>query len=311
MRRMVCAIACSFFAAGSLDMAWSQDTGYECAPLGLDAIALKEIKQTRLEDPRVGDLDAFAMSLIDCLRDTRPEIRDGVGYELLTFILRSQDSKLSSIPDIENLPELKTELLKLLKDEDAAGVAAPFAALVLSEIARTDRLREWMSDTERSEFVRAAVAYMQSIEDYRGFDDVEGWRHGVAHGADWLMQLSLNDALSGDDRDFILKAVASQIRADGEHAYIHGEPERLARPVLFLARAGHMNEMAWSAWLQTVADPAPFEKWDNVFSSEAGLAQRHNVKAFLYVLYVNAAHSENENVRRLLPGLTEQIKSIP
>ena len=31
-----------------------------------------------------------------------------------------------------------------------------------------------------------------SVRDYRGFDAKQGWRHGVAHGADLLLQLSRN-----------------------------------------------------------------------------------------------------------------------
>jgi hypothetical protein len=49
------------------------------------------------------------------------------------------------------------------------------------------------------------------VSDYRGFDDKEGWRHGVAHGSDWLMQLALNPALDRGQLDQMLAAIATQV----------------------------------------------------------------------------------------------------
>ena len=284
---------------------------YHCEPMGFDADILQELKEARLEDQRIADLETFALALIDCLKDTRPEIRDGVGYEFLTFILRSQGNPKVGMAALSNLSEIKSELLNTLREDDPANVGPPFAALVLSEIARTDRIRGWMSKEDRTAFVLAAVDYMKSVKDYRGYVDEEGWRHGVAHGADWLLQLSLNKKLTSHELNLIMSAVSSQINADGGHAYIHGEPERLAKVIINIAARGHLDEMGWAAWLAAISDPAPYEKWSDIFKSESGLAQRHNVKAFLYALYVNAERSKNEDVRALLPRLITQINTIP
>lgn len=277
---------------------------YHCAPLGFNADILQELKAARLDDPRIDDKDQFALALVDCLKDTRSEIRDGIGYEALTFLMRSEQISGQGLLDV------KAALLGMLASNDPAKIGAPFAALVLSEVARTDRVKPWMSEEQRSAFVVAAADYVRSVSDYRGYIDGEGWRHGVAHGADWLMQLSLNEKVADADLSKILDSIAAQIKADGQHAYIHGEPDRLARPVIFVAQRGHKSSEEWETWLTNIADPEPFEKWSDIFKSESGLAQRHNVKAFLGALYVNAQNSENENVRALLPGVKTQMKTI-
>lgn len=73
--------------------------------------------------------------------------------------------------------QLRDRLCKMLEQPDEEGFRQPFAALVLSEIARTDRMGMWMSSKERLAMVKAATNYLRSVQDYRGFDDEQGWRH--------------------------------------------------------------------------------------------------------------------------------------
>lgn len=84
------------------------------------------------------------------------------------------------------------------------------------------------------------------MRDYRGFDDRQGWRHGVAHGADLLMQLSLNPAFGKPELTRIRDAVAAQVMPAG-HAYVFGEGERMAAPIVYIARRGVFTEAEWTA----------------------------------------------------------------
>src|SRR4029079_4781720 len=97
--------------------------------------------------------------------------------------------------DSENLRRLRDALLPMLTADDAQGFRAPFAALVLSELARTDRIKPWLSADERKFLVQAATNFLVGVHDYRGFSDQDGWRHGVAHGSDFVLQLALNPEL--------------------------------------------------------------------------------------------------------------------
>jgi hypothetical protein len=182
---------------------------------------------------------------------------------------------------------------------------------VLAEVARTDRIEPWLTGAQRGELVETAASYVSSIVDYRGFDPKAGWRHGVAHGADLLMQLALNPAVDRAGVDRLLGAIAAQVAPAGEHSYIDGESERLARPVLFAAQRGLYMPDEWSAWLLKVASPAPLPNWAAAFESRAGLARRHNVNAFFYVLYVNARESSDQNIQALIPGLQAALKTLP
>jgi hypothetical protein len=66
---------------------------------------------------------------------------------------------------------------------------------------------------------------------------------------------------------------------------VHGESERLVRPVLFVLQRGLHDEAGWSAWVAGIGSAAPMATWSESFASEAGLARRHNLRLFLFALH--------------------------
>lgn len=271
-----------------------------CPPPGHDMAQLQALKATDFELQQGGDREALAFGLVACLGDPDPAIRDGIAYEALAHWLRADAF------DVDVLRRLRDRLQALLVEPDPDGFRQPFAALVLSEVARTDRIRAWMSPGERLAMVRAAAAWVSGVRDYRGFDPRAGWRHGVAHGADWLMQLALNPALDRIQADAIIAAVAAQAMPASGHAYVFGEPERLARPLLFVAGHGFHDDDEWAAWLSARrADLGPPH-----YGDIAWLARRHDLMALLRVLYVEASQSEDPDIARLQPLLAQALREL-
>ncbi|HEX5694480.1 MAG TPA: DUF2785 domain-containing protein [Arenimonas sp.] len=227
--------------------------------------------------------------LAACLGHPDPEVRDGLAYATLTAWLRAD----AVSPAVR--ASLKRSLLgDLVPDHpDPRGFGAPFAALVLAEVARTDRVSPWMSTQERTRLASAAATYLAGVRDYRGFVDGEGWRHGVAHGADFVMQLVLNPALDAKARRRLLDAVAAQVAPPGAPPYVHTESERLARPVLLALGQDSFDAAQWSAWIAALAAPAPMASWGEAWNSEAGLARRHNLRGFLMALHVGLSPRED------------------
>jgi hypothetical protein len=278
----------------------------DCPPSGYARQQLDDAKANGFVlDNDISD-DAFALDLANCLGSPDPVLRDGTAYEGLVALLRAE-----RVSD-EGKRALLAKLSAALRPgvEDSAGFAQPFAALGLAEVARTDRVQPYLSLQERQELVQTGVDYLVSINDYRGFHEEEGWRHGVAHTADLLMQLALNDNIGLSEHRAMLAAIASQIAPPGVF-YQYGESARLARPVLYIATKGTIGEEEWSDWLAEIAAPHPLASWSDAFSSDAGLARRHNTSAFLRELYLNASLGQNESLKVLLPGTIAAIKALP
>ena len=273
-----------------------------CPPEGYNREALQSLKSRRFA---TGDADgpgALALGLVDCLGDPDPALRDGIAYEGLAHWMRA------GALDTGVLRQVRDRLYAIVDGGEGDGFARPFAALVLSEVARTDRLSPWMAADERTAMVDRAAAYVETVQDYRGFDNAEGWRHGVAHGADWLMQLALNPALERAQADRILAAVAEQAVPESAHAYTFGEPQRLARPVAALARTGLYADADWQAWFTAL--PPRIGDAGIAYADTDWLARRHDLMAFLSSLYLEADQGE-ESMRMLKPAIVEAIKAMP
>lgn len=272
-----------------------------CPPAGWDRAKLEALKAAEFEIADAGAREAFAKGITACLASRDPELRDGIAFEALAHMLRSKQ-----LDDVTKRA-LLVDLAARLAADDPAGFEQPFAALVLSEVARADRIDPYLSEDELVKLLVAAQHWFINIKDYRGFSETEGWRHAVAHGSDLLLQLALNPRVDKEGLRLIVSAVGVQVAPKG-HFYINGESERLARPILFAAGRGVLSEAEWSDWLVKLATPEDAEK---VFSSEAGLAWRHNVMSFLQALHMNVVVGSDPKDDVLRPGLEAALKTMP
>ena len=206
---------------------------------------------------------------------------------------------------------LRSSLLEQLSGpEDADGFRRPFAALILAEVARTDRIEPTFSPAERHQLVQAATAYLGGVSDYRGFSATEGWRHGVAHGSDLVLQLLLNPNISAEQVHQLLSAIATQVAPPGEVFYVYGEPGRLARAAFYGLRRDDLGPREGAAWLQRLADPHPLTAWSDAYASQAGLARRHNTLAFLQALHLSAIAAGDEQGAALAAQALDAVRKV-
>jgi hypothetical protein len=270
-----------------------------CPPAGYDRARLETLKAADFEIADEAARNAFARTLTACLASPDPFLRDQIAFEGLSHMLRARRLSISTQTALIN------DVLPRLDSADPRGFERPFAALALSELVRAERLDPHFTDAMRADVFERALAYFRSVRDYRGFDQREGWRHGVAHGADTLVQLAVNQNTTREQLLRIRDAIGEQIAPEG-HFYIYGESERLARPILFMAQRGLITEAEWTAWFAALVPGG-----DAVFSSQQGLARRHNVNAFLQVVYLNARLSQNTEDDALLPGAEAALRAMP
>ena len=283
---------------------WAQPVRAACPPPGQQRASLEALKTAGFEIADDARRQSLALALLPCLADPDPRLRDGIAFEAYYTWLRADRL------DAGTRMELLARLGVLIEPEppDREGFRRPFAALVLSEVARTDRVNAWLTPAQRDTLVTQAASYLPSVRDYRGFDQKQGWRHGVAHGADLILQLVLNPAVDRAGLDRLLSAIAAQVAPPGEHSYIDGESERLARPVLFAAQRGLFTANEWEQWLRAVATLPAYANKEDAYRTRAGLARQHNLNSFLNALYVNVRESDNANMQALLPGLQAVLK---
>jgi hypothetical protein len=275
-----------------------------CPPAGYDRARLDALGAAHWEIADDAARNALARAMVACLADPDTAYRDGLAFEAFQTWMRG--GKLSN----ETVLAIGDELQGWLTAPEGEGYARPFAALILAEVARTDRIHSWLTPARRQTLLDASVNYLSNVRDYRGFDDHDGWRHGVAHGADLMLQLSLNPAFGKAELTRIRDAVASQISPAG-HFYIYGEPGRLAAPIIYMAQRKVFSDAEWTAWLAQVASPAPLASWGDAFTHNADIARAENVSAFMQALYINAKLDSNADDDVLLAGAEAALRTLP
>lgn len=275
-----------------------------CPPAGYGRARLETLKASDWAISDAAARDALARAMTECLASPDSALRDALAFEALQHWMRARqlsDAAMLAIGD---------DLQARLTAPEGAGFERPFAALVLAEVARADRVQAFLTPARRQSLLDASLNYFINVRDYRGFDDRAGWRHGVAHGADLLLQLTLNPAFGKPDLTRIRDAIATQIAPAG-HFYVYGESERLAAPIIYMAQRGVFSEAEWTAWLAQVSAPAPLASWDAAFLHNADIARVHNVKAFIQAVYLYATLDGSADDDLLAPGARAAILSLP
>ena len=294
MRKTVCAL-------GLLTLLLAPATSAAtCPPPALTRDGLESLKKSNFEIASDGERNRIALLLPQCLGDPDPAMRDGVAFEALFTWMRAAALAPETIRTLASrlTPELRGP-------DDAAGFRKPFVALVLAEVARADRIGKVLEPAARQALVDAGVHYLTSVSDYRGFEPRSGWRHGIAHGADLVLQLGLNAEVSADDVRRLLGAVAAQVAPPRAVSYTFGEPERLARAVYFIYRRGVLDDEFWASWLTPFGTPSA-----DAHRTAEGLARRHNATAFLHAISFAGRAAGDEAGAKLAALADREIRRL-
>jgi len=297
-------------AAASLSLAGillaSTAFGQTCPPAAMSREQLLELKAHEFELPDAARRQALALDLVPCLGSTDPTLRDGIAFEALAAWMRGKQLSAATVGTIRD------RLLSQLApgNPDPAGVQRPFAVLTLAEVARVDRVEPFMTDQQLQQLVDAGTRYLQSVRDYRGFDAREGWRHGVAHSSDLMLQLAVNPRTTKAQLDQMLAAIATQVAPPGEHSYIYGEGDRLAQAVFYIAKRKLHTADEWRKWFEQVAAAAPLASWGDAWTSQSGISKHHNTMQFLTTLYLYVRESGADFQELVVPAIVAAIKPL-
>ncbi len=244
--------------------------------------------------------------LLSCLHAPDPSVRDDIGYMGLATLIRSEQVEIKLLRQAFN--QLLMDI-SAAKDNDE-GVYIPFAILALSEVIRADRITPYLTSQQRSDVINTIDLHLKNLNDYRGFDDQDGWRHHVAHSADVLLQMAVNEKISAEHLQQMGDIILRSIRANSMHFYHFNEPKRLARAMTYILMREEVAMTHWQAEIARAIKPQGFANWGETYKSEAALAQQHNVYAFFSALTTYISYQENARLTELAPKVAELARTI-
>lgn len=253
------------------------------------------------------DKSELVNRLYACLASPDPTLRDDIGYRGLSVLLRQATP---SQPVILALFErLSADITAHVNDPHK--VFLPFAVLAYSEVVRADRISPVLTGAQRQQAIDTISVYLNKQTDYRGFSEQVGWRHGLAHAADVILQLALNPAMT---RSQILEAadiLLQHISPASAPALTDGEPYRLARAFAYLMLRDEVTSDEWKKMLTQYAQPTPrYTDWSATYQSQSGLNYLHNKRGFFESLTTLIVFQNNQNLETLAPEVAKLARAI-
>jgi hypothetical protein len=190
-----------------------------------------------------------------------PQLRDGLAYELAARWIVSERN--ATPEDLRRVlgPWIARLKVRAGETSDAGALRRSFHALALSLVAARDLDTPFLSPAELEQLLGAALDYLASEPDERGWDPQLGWVHATAHCADLLKFLARNPRLDSAARVRILDGLAARATRPCEQPFAWGEDQRLAAAAgAALLRVEASVQARFAAALRVTLDPdAPFD----------------------------------------------------
>jgi hypothetical protein len=263
----------------------------------------KQIARDKYAVPADSNLGELTAELTDMLASPDPELRDDIAYSTLAAWIY-QTHALDGTALRTLIASLLGNLTAGIGERGTDGVfRRSFSALTLSVVVARDNVGPFLTAEDFHRIEQAALAYLRTEQDLRGYDPEHGWMHSAAHTADLLKFIGRSRFLSLADQSTLLDAIQQKLTG-APMVFTHGEDERFARAVISIVNRADFDRETFSSWtvrakpLRAGATPTVAE-----------LARVQNMKNLLAKLDVlldaigegsDAVRSAHESVRAAL-----------
>ncbi len=212
------------------------------------------IAQNDYAIPEGYTLDDLTEILFSYLGSTDPELRDDIAYMVYANWLKREMYSGEAIQS--HVERLLSNLDKGIGETESDTVfLRTFSILFLAEIVHNDNKKPILEKEQAGEILAKGLWYLEAEQDPRGYIQVKGWAHALAHTADLLLVLSRNRNMDAADLWKMLTAVSNKIVHSTNTVYIHGEDERLASAILEIFRRDILLLERLEVWMQTFTAP--------------------------------------------------------
>jgi Protein of unknown function (DUF2785) len=226
---------------------------------------------------------ALARELSALLGSPDPELRDRIAFSILSVWL-SGDVQWTDAELVSLLDEWQANLrVGTDQPNSDAVLKRSFSALSLALLAERDLKTPFLGPQRFHALLDAALAYLASERDLRGYDERKGWVHATAHTADLLATLARHPALKPAEQTEMLAGIARRLSTAPE-VFTQGEQDRLAQAVTALALRPDFDATAFDAWLTALRATTRQSARTRPLTS-AALAVVQNNTYFLQALY--------------------------
>ena len=250
------------------------------------------IAQNDYRVPADHTLDNLTEIIFSYLSSTDPELRDDIAYIVYANWLKRH--MFSSDVIRSHVDKLLANLDKGIGEAESDTVfLRAFSILLLAEIVHNDNKQPLLDRNYVKKILEKGIWYLGAEKDPRGYVQVKGWAHALAHTADLMLVLARNRFIDAGDLWSVLATISNKMIHSTNHIYVHGEDERLAAAVVEILRRDAISLNQVDAWSNSLLKPDG-KDWIRASMDEGRNFAFQNTRNLLRSIYF-ALMKENED----------------
>jgi hypothetical protein len=277
---------------------FSQTTSLSKAEL---TVVLRRKERAWTEESKL----SIVRSMMEHIGATDSELRDDLIYSCFWQLISENELKHEVLIELLHLCLSDQFLLKGIEENGTDTVfTRSFTTLLIALILRKDNEDHFLTEDVLEKVKDSLLCYIHLENDVRGYVPIKGWAHSVAHAADAFDQLVQSQKINIACYPKILNALWQKI-FHSSSVYIHGEDERVLRPIISMIDRGlTMHEVV--TFIETIPMQLRLEK--DQLAMENYLYLEANCKAFLKSFYIKL--TDREDLRRLRAHIEASLKQL-
>lgn len=178
-----------------------------------------------------------------------------------------------------------------------------FSALTIALILAKDRETHFLSEDTLFTAIESSINYLVKEEDIRGYIEIKGWAHSIAHGADLLTAAIKHPLFPNRLANKCLYTIGVCLFKAG--SFIDEEEERLIDVLEALFDKG-MEEAIIETWMLTLESDLTI-KLNQEGETLSFFRTKTNIHHFLKALYFRLLiRNSNRNSRNMIEAILER-----
>lgn len=271
-----------------------------------EEIILKE-KLTIIEEKKYllennDEYFSIALDMIENIGSLDSKLRDDLIYGTLLQWVTTGKFNFTQLEALLNISLDASHLFYKLESEDEDAVyKRTFSVLVVALVIYQLRREELLSESLAYQAKEKIIEYMLKEKDLRGYIEIKGWAHSVAHTADALDELAQYKGFNKADLLDILNVIKAKVCVN-YYVYKDEESERLVNAVQNVFKRKMLSCIEITDWIQAF----------NIENSQLEHMEKYhlkiNIKDFLRSLYFRLL--EDESSKYILEEIIKVLKKL-
>ncbi|MCA0993809.1 DUF2785 domain-containing protein [Pseudalkalibacillus hwajinpoensis] len=210
---------------------------------------LEELSRNEIQG---GDLDVLLTQMLHQIGSTDPVLRDDLIYTTFGKLVTEDFLTKKQLTYLLNTCLDDEHLFYRIGERGTDSVfTRSFSVLVVALIIEKDREAGFLSENRFSAVREACFRYLREERDTRGYVEIKGWAHSIAHGADALTEVIRHALFDMEKMDECLEVIKECLFKEAT-TYVDDEDERLMFALEALMDRG-LKEQHLSNWIELLS----------------------------------------------------------